>query len=573
MKVAVVNDTRKENHAGCTAVMEGLEGLLNDVGAEVVVRHPVSRDWVNTAFLKAASKSDLIVVNGEGSIHSSNFRAETLSNIGVYAAENGIASALLNCTIYNNSSSIMDRIRRFDLVACRDSFSVQICKEHGIKAVQTPDFSFLATLALPCQMSRSSLPIFTDSIVKEDQRALQDCATAMGADYMRMKGEPSPQGFVDRLARGAGVVTGRYHAVCLCINAGIPFIAIESNTPKISFLLQDVFGHTDRLVPKSELASRIDVPPYTDEELAAIERFKHRGVEQFSDVKSRLLSAGRVRTASREGNRHFRPPYLSNLVINPVSKDLVVMFAPNGNFPFAGRLRNFNTLYLWESSQINFIRDAEGACKDLTRLIKRHGFERTIFMGFSKAAYGALLWASLCAEEDRQRHYRALAFSPQVELRQPNKRLGFPSYESLLNNSNIRPDLIRFGSVRKRVRQPNLSVTAVVARGNAKDRAEAALLRGTNVKRIELPFALHNTLLPFTLDFKSGDAVREAVDRLFQKAASDRDLRATLPASPDEMIIELEKASLGLTLEELLIEQLARPPRRPWWDFLKHLRS
>jgi hypothetical protein len=59
--------------------------------------------------------------------------------------------------------------------------------------------------------------------------------------------------FIKQLLEAELVITGRFHAVTMCILTKTPFVAIESNTPKISHLLLDVFGKNDRIFSIEEL--------------------------------------------------------------------------------------------------------------------------------------------------------------------------------------------------------------------------------------------------------------------------------------------------------------------------------
>jgi polysaccharide pyruvyl transferase WcaK-like protein len=45
--------------------------------------------------------------------------------------------------------------------------------------------------------------------------------------------------FIDRVSRLSLLVTGRFHAVCVALAAGTPFLAVESNTHKIASLIED----------------------------------------------------------------------------------------------------------------------------------------------------------------------------------------------------------------------------------------------------------------------------------------------------------------------------------------------
>jgi hypothetical protein len=64
---------------------------------------------------------------------------------------------------------------------------------------------------------------------------------------------PTPADYASYLSAHELVLAGRYHAVCFCLATRTPFVAVESNTPKISSLLSDVFGSNRRVVTAREI--------------------------------------------------------------------------------------------------------------------------------------------------------------------------------------------------------------------------------------------------------------------------------------------------------------------------------
>ena len=66
----ILNDTRGDSHFGCFRVMRLIEENLAGRGIRVLARSGVRNDWENDRpFLDAMAKSDLIVINGEGTLH------------------------------------------------------------------------------------------------------------------------------------------------------------------------------------------------------------------------------------------------------------------------------------------------------------------------------------------------------------------------------------------------------------------------------------------------------------------------------------------------------------------------
>jgi polysaccharide pyruvyl transferase WcaK-like protein len=111
-----------------------------------------------------------------------------------------------------------------------------------------------------------------------------------------------PLAFFNYLASHSFVITGRYHTVTLALAAGVPFVALESNTPKISWLLQDALGDTRRVVQVDQLQkSRLsEFAQWTPEEDKAIRRFvldaASRTNEMFAQIRQSIMaSSGKLK--------------------------------------------------------------------------------------------------------------------------------------------------------------------------------------------------------------------------------------------------------------------------------------
>jgi hypothetical protein len=69
--------------------------------------------------------------------------------------------------------------------------------------------------------------------------------------------EPGGSEGIDDFARFLSahelVVTGRFHTVTYCLLTDTPFIAVESNTDKISRMIEEALGNTNRMVSANEL--------------------------------------------------------------------------------------------------------------------------------------------------------------------------------------------------------------------------------------------------------------------------------------------------------------------------------
>lgn len=284
--VLLLNNTSNGRHHGSDAVMQVLRQLLADAGLRIArSRHCGYTDRTSDLEIQALFKDiDLVVVNGEGSIHHDNRRARGLARIGALAAEAGVKSALINATLDCNSPATLVQLEQFDYIAVRDSQSQQALAQVGVEAELCPNLVFYN--------DHADLPAGTgvrvgDSVLSDISYKLQALAQQRDWTY-RSCLYPRNDGRVDYYASHDAMVTGRFQDVCFCLNHHIPFLAVKSNSNKIAALLNDVFGNTQRLLPVEALGTLTEVPPFTDAELKAIDTYKKSAVEKFNHLRTRL---------------------------------------------------------------------------------------------------------------------------------------------------------------------------------------------------------------------------------------------------------------------------------------------
>ncbi|MDO9501205.1 polysaccharide pyruvyl transferase family protein [Falsiroseomonas sp.] len=269
--IMLVNDTRPDRHYGCQAVVEGLLVFLARAGLRIPFFHPVGKSWTtDQTFHERVAQVSAVVVNGEGSIHHSNARAQALAQIGPLCRQTlRVPSILLNATLEANDARIYTHLAQYDLVQVRDRKSFEEMASFGLtKPLYCPDFSMYHDFASARMAPPADPPVrigVTDSILPKVAAQLEAMKAEKGFVSCDIRIQHNQSASIyDYAARMAGLdllVTGRYHAVCFAINTGTPFVAIESNTKKISNLLQDVFGDTRRVI-QPEAVAGLNVEAY-----------------------------------------------------------------------------------------------------------------------------------------------------------------------------------------------------------------------------------------------------------------------------------------------------------------------
>ena len=87
-KVAILNDTSNVPHHGCGIVSSCLSELLLNNNFEVIDINPCEKNWrLNKKFIKNLQMTDVVIVNGEGTLHHSQKIAMELIKIGKYYFE------------------------------------------------------------------------------------------------------------------------------------------------------------------------------------------------------------------------------------------------------------------------------------------------------------------------------------------------------------------------------------------------------------------------------------------------------------------------------------------------------
>lgn len=312
LRVAIFNDTRNTSHYGCEFVMDALLGHLARRGIEVALCWPMGEDWRRDAGLVERLRGiDGILVNGEGSIHDSarRPRAHYLTEVaGHFRATLGVPSFLVNASLYALEDNVLDKLRAFAGIWVREGRSLALLREHAIAAGMVPDLTLWT--APPAAAARSLGVLGTDSVRKPTAQRLKALSRRCGWDYTKLTHAARPlvaehgfgaelvrryakwlwallsgrntrprQRFLPWLAAHELVVTGRFHAVTLCLATRTPFLAVESNTPKISALLEDALGNTARVRALDTLEAAPPRPAehaWSAAEQAALERFLAR---------------------------------------------------------------------------------------------------------------------------------------------------------------------------------------------------------------------------------------------------------------------------------------------------------
>lgn len=302
LTVVVLNDTRFEYHHGCSRVMNAIDYYLKEKTQEITY-FPVGKNWQkNESIKQKIITADLVIVNGEGTIHHNSVLGLSLVKVARFAASYGVKSFLINSTYQENAETYKKYLSYFDKIFVRESYSQKELSELGIESAIVPDLTFsfvpnhsetkgseriLITCSVNKDVTDSLLAtfehnqgatfssIFNDNEVEEVQRAvslfhrvsqilknnsLNAIVNKLFNKISNFDNNSQVEWFTqnthtdysDYLESAKLVVCGRFHAMTMCINHKVPFLAIESNSHKVSGTLADIGLDREKYLVKAD---------------------------------------------------------------------------------------------------------------------------------------------------------------------------------------------------------------------------------------------------------------------------------------------------------------------------------
>ncbi len=82
-KAILINDTSTKPHLGCRLVVSQIFKLAASHGIQMVATSSVHTDWrTQPALQDEMRKADIVIVNGEGTLHHSSRQAKALAEVG-----------------------------------------------------------------------------------------------------------------------------------------------------------------------------------------------------------------------------------------------------------------------------------------------------------------------------------------------------------------------------------------------------------------------------------------------------------------------------------------------------------
>ena len=276
--ILILGDTRTIGHHGCNIVVQVLLKQLQQRS----VTFDIASHQQDIGQILESKRFNAVVINGEGSIHGRSQSAKKYAQVCEISAKLSVPCFIINSVLDKLQTDTLKQLTNCTKIYCRESASLKLAQDFGIASSRCADLTFGLRYDIDMSLTANSDRIVvTDSTVDTINRKLHSFAVEHQLYYLPLRTNPSHidfktfkspirrvkflvrnqlgklrpgsyqfdrfgkaeryfEKFANRLKSGTRfVLCGRFHAVCFCLNLGIPFLAVGSNTHKIQGLLED----------------------------------------------------------------------------------------------------------------------------------------------------------------------------------------------------------------------------------------------------------------------------------------------------------------------------------------------
>lgn len=231
LKAVLFNDTSNENHLGSTQVVNNIRILCAKYNITLAASyHREDINEQNLGLKRKLKSSDLVIINGEGTLHRSTPYARNFLEIC-----RDKRSILINTVWEKMYIKDEKLLRNIILVSVRESLSyAQIIKTFDKRKVHiVPDLIFYTGLGFLKQKIG-----YSDSYMDYLRDGLRKNRNYFPMDYAGSN--PDLEAYVTWMSGLDLYVTGRFHGVCLAAMVNKPFLAFPTNSHKMEGLLKDM---------------------------------------------------------------------------------------------------------------------------------------------------------------------------------------------------------------------------------------------------------------------------------------------------------------------------------------------
>lgn len=327
---ALLNETGLTSHHGCRAVSQVIAREMGERDFRLIAAVRGGERWRKDAqFNSSLETASIIIINGEGTMHSGADSARSILRfIEEYGPCRKQPIALINTIWHNNPDDWLSRLKYVDLLSVRDRASERTLQSNGIPATYAPDLSL--TLFPPSSHEvECSAIAWGDSVLRDISDKLLEISHRHGEPFLPIQSRTKHIGkrnddisniwnsstfhaiklqarykwkrnvktfshvaeYIDAIRHQGLYITGRFHGACLALSAGVPFLVLPSNTPKIENFVGDAGLDERRIVRISDLVDGVDISDWQfssreqERRLSFLNDAKYRADDLFSDIR------------------------------------------------------------------------------------------------------------------------------------------------------------------------------------------------------------------------------------------------------------------------------------------------
>lgn len=305
-KILILNDTSISLHIGCELVVNNLIKEIIKRGHIIIKTFPVSLSEKDVPIVKKyIEDSDIVIINGEGTIHDG--QGEYLLKLGACAKNKQKRVYLINAVYQNNPIHFREYLKKFDKILVRESKSYDELEKINIESAIAPDLTLITDITNIKTPSKRKELSYSDSVLPDINQYLNSIFSKknifippfLKINYKNIKNIFSrklillsdttfkklikyssvwfknlfsknkhifsnSEEYIKEISKSKQIVAGRFHTMCLCLLTKTPFVAIESNTHKISGVLKDIGNMENRIVPIEKITNETKISKFSE---------------------------------------------------------------------------------------------------------------------------------------------------------------------------------------------------------------------------------------------------------------------------------------------------------------------
>ncbi len=281
-KYFLVNDTRYDNHHGCLSVVKNLHQGMSERGWSCSGSLPVSSSPSSLKkYASALAKAEMVIINGEGSLHHDSRNANRLFEICRQLSATHqlvLVNALWQANDIEKWAPVLTKMKA---IYTRDRRSQNELTSQGIAAKYAPDLTFyqyptffhVEKIGYGCTDSVLNiwsenafsycqknndvdfLTLFTGNLAfsrgsKDWMKRIKYRVYPVLWKWFKLRVPPRYKSigfaindttdFLSKLSEYKSVCVARYHALCFAVQQGVPFLIVSSNSHKSEALLEEI---------------------------------------------------------------------------------------------------------------------------------------------------------------------------------------------------------------------------------------------------------------------------------------------------------------------------------------------